>query len=107
VRGGADQDEVIMAALAACADYATAGQAAGVSERTVRRRMADPSFAAEVSRRRGERVSTLPGRLLDSSELAVGVIERCMGSDSPARAPHAARTVQSWGRFRSDTLIFP
>jgi len=51
-----DLDEVIVAALAAGRSYAEAAQLSGTSARTVRRRMSDVGFAAEVSARRGERV---------------------------------------------------
>ena len=55
----ASQDEVIGAALAAGRSYDEAAAAANVSARTVRRRMADDRFAAEVRTLRAKRASRL------------------------------------------------
>lgn len=97
-----DQDELIIGALAEGMDYAAAGRAAGTSARTVRRRMESADFAAEVSRRRGERVSRLAAQFLDLSELAVGVIQSCLGSDTPTVQLKAADLALQWGnRLRS------
>jgi len=50
-RRRSDLDEVVKAALAVGHTYAVTGAASGQSERTVRRRMSDSEFAAEVSAR--------------------------------------------------------
>ena len=43
------RDVVLITALASGATQANAGRAAGMSDRTVRRRLADPEFAARVA----------------------------------------------------------
>jgi hypothetical protein len=90
------QDELMRAALATGATYAAAGTVAGVSERTVRRRMGDPRFAAEVSVRRGEQVATVSGLLVNAGADAVQVLSDSLRSDSEAvrlRAAHLILTV--------------
>lgn len=90
------QDELMRAALATGATYAAAGTVAGVSERTVRRRMGDPQFAAEVSVRRGEQVATVTGQLVTAGVDAVEALRECLRSDSEAvrlRAAHLILTV--------------
>lgn len=76
-------NEVLLAALAAGRPYSEAGALAGVAARTVRRRMAEPAFVAELARRRAMRVSDITGRLLGSSERALGVLEECLDADRP------------------------
>lgn len=68
-------DRLIIEALATGATQAEAAGLAGVSERTVRRRMADDAFAREVSVRRGDRVSELTGKLVEASFEAVRTLE--------------------------------
>jgi hypothetical protein len=92
------QDELIIAALASGRDYEAAATVASTSSRTVRRRMSDPEFAAEVSRRRGERVGEVSGLLLDASVLAVGVLLDCLNSESDVVRSRAARTLIDLGQ---------
>lgn len=87
----ADLDEVVLAALAVGDTYAQAGATAGVSERTVRRRMSEPTFAGEVSARRGEYVGALAGQLVASGPEAVAVVRRCLISADDAVALRAAQ----------------
>lgn len=56
-------DEAIVAALAGGATYANAATAAGVSSRTVRRRMEDPDFRGEVAAARRQAVEQIRARL--------------------------------------------
>ncbi len=89
----ADLDEVVMAALAVGDTYAEAG----VSERTVRRRMSEPTFAGEVSARRGEFVGALAGQLVASGPEAVAVVRRCLISADDAVALRAAQLLLTMG----------
>lgn len=73
-----DADDVIIAALADGLNYQAAGDAAGVSARTVRRRMADEAFAAEVSARRSERISEITALLVDQGANAVQALHRAL-----------------------------
>ncbi len=96
-----DEDELITAALVVGGTYAEAGTVAGVSERTVRRRMADPEFAAEVSRRRGERVAGITGQLVSIGPDAIGVIRDCMAADTAGVRLRAAQLALALGvQFR-------
>lgn len=90
-------DEVVRAALAVGQTYADAGAAAGVSERTVRRRMSDPDFAAEVSVRRGEHVGALAGQLMTAGTEAVAVLRACLASDNETVRLRAAQLVLTTG----------
>ena len=56
-------EEVLVAALAAGATQAQAGAAAGVSERTVRRRLEGTDFAARVTAERAALVTRTAARL--------------------------------------------
>jgi len=92
-----DEDELITAALVVGGTNAEAGRVAGVSERTVRRRMADAAFALEVSRRRGERVAAITGQLVEGGADAIGVLRECLASGSDAVRLRAAQHVLSLG----------
>ncbi len=97
----ADQDELLIVALVVGGTYAAAGEVGGVSERTVRRRMADPDFAAEVSRRRGERVAGIAGQLVSIGPDAIEVIRDCMAADTAGVRLRAAQLALALGvQFR-------
>lgn len=96
-RGGA-KDEILLAALAAGKSYTIAGSAAGVSARTVRRKMADPSFAAEVAEHRRLYVNEVVGLLLASGTAAVEVVRECLNSDKPSDRLRAAELLLVLGR---------
>jgi hypothetical protein len=67
-------EELIAVELGAGATYAEAGAAARVSARTVRRRMEDPEFRAEVNSLRRERVQAVRGRLATVASDGVSVL---------------------------------
>jgi len=89
-------DELLVELLAGGRSYAAAGAMAGVSERTVRRRMSDPVFTERVSRRRGEYVGTLVGRLVDVGDEAVEVLRSSLREESAAVRLRAADLVLRW-----------
>ncbi len=91
------EDGLLTQALAAGLTYAGAGRVAGVSERTVRRRMADPRFAADVSIRRGEHVAAVAGQLVGAGTDAIDVLRGCLAADSPAVRLRAAHLVLTLG----------
>lgn len=91
------EDEVLKAALAAGMTYAAAGAVAGVSDRTVRRRMKEPGFAAQVSTMRGEHVAAVTGQLAIAGGAAVEVLVDCMAAGSPALRLRAAHLVLTLG----------
>jgi hypothetical protein len=102
----AAQNEILVAALAAGRPYVEAGQAAGLSERTVRRRMAEAGFAAEVARRRSLHVSDVAGVLLASATYAVQVVLECLESEKPADRLRAAELMLTLvRRFHADADV--
>jgi hypothetical protein len=78
-------NETIIAALAAGATQAEAAATAGVTARTVRRRLAQPEFAERVSAERSALVTRTASRLIGLADAAVdalGELVRPETSDS-------------------------
>jgi hypothetical protein len=75
-------DEGIVAALAGGATYADAASAAGVSARTVRRRMEDPEFRGEVTAARRQAVEQIRARLTANAQIGVSVLVELADSAS-------------------------
>lgn len=97
------RDELIKAALVSRHSYEEAGEAAGVSARTVRRRMADPAFAQDVRARRAERASALSGGLLDLGAKCLEVLSDALEDEDPGTRLRAAQAVLTLGqRFRRE-----
>ena len=92
------QDEEIMAALAAGRSYAEAAALAGVSARTVRRRMEDEAFAGEVRRLRAERAAQLSSSLLELGATAIMVLAALLGDPSSSVRLRAADAVLGHGQ---------
>lgn len=90
-----DLDEVLKTALAMGRSYAESGALVHVSARTVRRRMADPDFAAEVSRRRAEHVGALTGQMVAAGQEAVTVLLGCLAAENESVRLRAAQMVLS------------
>ena len=78
-----ERDDLLIACLAEGWTHQRAADQAGVSTKTVQRRMGEPRFAAAVSRRRRERVERLTGQLITSSDTAVSVLNDLLASDDP------------------------
>jgi hypothetical protein len=70
---------------------------AHVSARTVRRRMSDPVFAADVSSRRAEHTAPLTGQLVTAGQGAVTVLLGCLGAESEAVRLRAAQLILALG----------
>ena len=70
----AASDAALVTALVSGRTYAKAAEAAGVSTRTVERRMADPTFRALVEAKRLELLDSALGLLIGSAELAALVL---------------------------------
>lgn len=92
------QDEEIKAALAAGHSYAEAATLAGVSARTVRRRMEDEAFAGEVRRLRAERAAQLSSSLLELGATAITVLGELLGDSSSSVRLRAADAVLGHGQ---------
>jgi hypothetical protein len=86
--------------------YADAAQAAGVSERTARRRMEDESFRSQVTAARADLVQRAVGRASDSLVEAVDtLLELMRGASSESARLGAARALLDFvGRRRSDPI---
>jgi signal transduction histidine kinase len=74
VRRTAEGQAAVVLALVLGASAAEAGSQAGISERTVRRRLADPEFAAEVRATRRDLIDRAVGELAASALTAVRVL---------------------------------
>jgi hypothetical protein len=99
------QDEALIELLAAGANYANAGQAVGVSARTVRRRMTDEAFATRVAERRGELLAVVTGQALSRSERALEVLFEIADSakDPKYRVSAALGLISASLRLRRET----
>src|SRR4051812_18893091 len=71
-----DRDEILVAALAAGMSYREAGAKAGLSERTVRRRMSESAFRERVVEQGHERAEQVRGLLLNAAPAAAMTIAK-------------------------------
>lgn len=89
-------DEVLIDALAAGLTHAEAGVLAGVSSKTVQRRLHDGVFAARVGRDRSMRLEEISGQLTAMAPTAIGVLRECMAVDKPLVRLRAAEATLLW-----------
>lgn len=92
------EDDALVDVLSTGATYAAAGALVGLSERSVRRRMASPMFAAAVARRRGERLAEITGRVSDLGLRAVEVLDGALNDDNATMRLRAAQLVLTLAR---------
>ncbi len=79
------RDAILASALAGGATHCEAGEAAGVSERTVRRRLEDAAFKELVVSRREQLISRTTDRLTGLTTVAVDTLSALVSSeDTPA-----------------------
>lgn len=96
--GRPNGDEAILLALACGATYANAAQQAGVHERTVRRRMANPAFVARLRHLRGEMLERAGGALVAAAMKSVQTLLSLQDMNQPpAVRLGAARAVLEIG----------
>jgi hypothetical protein len=99
LEGLSDDDEILIAALAEGRyTHAVAGALAGVSAKTVQRRLTNPGFARAVGERRRERVNEVVGQLVGASQRAVQVLVEVLEGGDPADQLRAARMVLEYSR---------
>jgi DeoR/GlpR family transcriptional regulator of sugar metabolism len=91
-------------ALASGLSIAAAAQQAGVSESTVRRRLARPAFRRLVARLRGQMLEAALGRMAENMTRAADKVARLIDSDNEAIALRAARTLMSLGLRLRDSV---
>lgn len=77
-------DEVVLMALACGATADTAARQAGVSRRTVTRRLSDPNFQARLQALRDEMVQRSSGMLTASAGEAVKTLVALQSTTTPA-----------------------
>jgi len=78
-------NEILIEALASGRSYTQAGELAGVTSRTVARRMADPAFARQVSERRAAWAMRTAGELVSMGSEAIAVLrELLVDAERPA-----------------------
>lgn len=85
-----DADDLLIVALAGGKTHKDAAESAGVSVRTVRRRLADPAFKAEVQQARAALVSDAAGRLTSGMTAAVIQLQKLLFHDDPVIQLRAA-----------------
>jgi hypothetical protein len=98
---------VLVAALAGGAVALEAAEAAGVSERTVRRRLADAAFVDRVEAARVEVVDNAVARVSASALAAVDTLRALMTPDvSPSVRLGAAKAILEYGiRLRAESEL--
>lgn len=91
-------DEVLLDALAVGNSYAGAGELAGCSARTARRRVSDPAFRAELAQRRAARTLELAGSVSTLEVLALATLRDCLASERDSDRIRAAAVALSAGQ---------
>jgi hypothetical protein len=97
-RGRKNADEALLLALACGATVENAARKAGVSERTVRRRLADPAFKKRLDAIRGDMVQRAMGMLTAAAMEAVKTLVALQDKEQPAASRlGAARAILEYG----------
>ena len=96
-------DTALVAAIASGATVADAARLAGVSERTVRRRLSDPAFRAELSRAHSAMLESTIGTLAEASTEAARTLRTLLApSVAPSVRLRAAVAVIDFTRRLAD-----
>jgi hypothetical protein len=91
-------DHLIVAALAAGSTNQDAAATAGVNERTVRRRLEDPAFRAQVDEARRAAIDLAVARLSDSAAFAATTLRQLAeGAQAETVRLGACRTILELG----------
>jgi hypothetical protein len=87
-------DHVLVPALARGETIARAAAQAGVSERTVYRRLSEPGFRTQISEARGILIDQATGQLVGATEAAISsLIELLSANAETVRLGGAARAL--------------
>lgn len=86
-------DDLLVLALARGETLTTAAQLAGVSARTVNRRLTLSDFRAEVQRARAQLVDAAAGKITNGLDAAAECLRKLLTSDSDAIKLSAARAL--------------
>ncbi len=95
-------DDIALQALACGASVEMAAQKAGISKRTLQRRLADPEFRRQMQAIRGEMVQRLAGTMTAAGTEAMKTVLDLLKGNTPANVRlGAARTIFEIGvKFR-------
>ena len=91
--GRKNADPHIIAALAAGKCVRTAAEECHVSDRTIFRRLQDPTFRKAVDEARAEMIGRATGQLSDAATEAVATLRRLLTSSSDTVKLGAARSI--------------
>jgi hypothetical protein len=91
--GRVGRDAALIEALARGATHAAAARAAGMSERTVRRRLEDPVFRARVEARRQELFDEAAARIVSAADRAATTLVELLEAESEAVRLRAAQAL--------------
>jgi hypothetical protein len=103
-RGRRNADEALLAALAAGKTSAEAADMAGVSPRTIARRLTDPAFRQRLAELRGEMVSRASGRMADSMTEAADTLRALLQAEAESTRLGAARSILELGNKLRDAV---
>jgi hypothetical protein len=95
--GRSGGEGALVAALAAGASHRAAAKQAGISERTLRRRLTDPDFRKAIEAARAELVSRAVAKLTAASTEAADTLRRLLYSDLDFARLAAARSILELG----------
>jgi hypothetical protein len=90
-------DSLLIAALAAGATNEDAAAQAGVSVRTLQRRLAEPGFKQKVDQARSDLIFRAVGALADASSEAAQTLRDLLASDRPSVQLGAAKAILDLG----------
>jgi hypothetical protein len=90
-------NDALLLALAAGQTVRDAARSAGLGERTVRRRLADPNFRRRVAELRGEMVDRALGRATDGMSEAADMLRRLLRAKRENIRLGAARSLLEFG----------
>ncbi len=90
-------DPALVVALAAGLTHQQAARQAGISERTVRRRLADPAFKQRIAETRAATVEQATAQLVAGRLQAVHTLLRLLEGESESTQFHAAKAILELG----------
>jgi hypothetical protein len=106
MKAGSRSDELLLGALAAGSPVEKAAETAGVSVRTVYRRLADPAFARRLAQARDELISSALGELVECASEAVATLRALLSaSDERVRLGAAKSTLDQLLRLRETLML--
>jgi hypothetical protein len=99
-----NNDSKLAVALACGESTVDAANQVGVSDRTVRRKMADPEFRRQVAELRAELMSRALDRIANSMTRAAEVLDKLLDSDKDFVQLRAARSLLVLGQRLRDSV---